>query len=40
LPGTLADAIRQRLLEVEGSRDAVRNLPDWLRTTGFSRYAR
>jgi DNA-binding HxlR family transcriptional regulator len=36
---TLGDAIRSGMLEVEGSRSAIRDLPQWLRTTSFAQYA-
>lgn len=36
---SLQDAIRSGLVQVEGSRAAVGDLPKWLRTTSFARYA-
>ena len=35
---TVVDAIGAGLVEVEGSRQTVRELPKWLHTTGFARY--
>jgi len=37
---TLANAIGAGLVEVDGSRRAVRELPRWLRTTSFAQYGR
>lgn len=36
---TIAEAIRDGSIEVDGSRQMIRALPDWLHTTNFARNA-